>query len=226
MGMSGNSQRLWRGAALAGVPFLAIALSFGRIEGISACNASGDAILAFEMVRTPAEVAAQFAPACRDQAVAAQTKGLWLDILGFVPVYCALLILTLAALARENPAMRRMARAGIIAVVLAGLSDQWENSRLLTILATLPGDQATIDQLIPAVRAKFALLGLVEVTIGLLQFGQSAWRKAGGAIIAAGGLLSLVGLFANHQLMMLGGAIAFVGIVVLAGIMALNRSSP
>ncbi|HNJ48353.1 MAG TPA: hypothetical protein PK479_07975 [Novosphingobium sp.] len=220
-----DPRALWRLAAVAALPFLGIALSFGRIEGIAACNSSGDAILAFEMVRHPAEVAAQFMPGCRDQAIAAQTKGLWLDILGFVPVYSALLILTLGALMRESAQVRRLALAGIAAVVVAALADQWENSRLLAILAALPGDQATIDQLIPAVRTKFGLLGLAEVLIGALHLRQPGWRKLAGAAIAGGGLLSLTGLAINHELLMLGGTVAFVSIILAACVLALRRQA-
>ena len=218
-----DPRTLWRLAAVVALPFLGIALSFGRIEGISACNTSGDAILAFEMVRHPAEVAAQFTPGCRDQAVAAQTRGLWLDILGFVPVYCALLILTLGGLLRESPRVRRLALAGIAAVLMAALADQLENSRLLAILSALPGDQATIDQLIPAVRAKFGLLGLAEVMIGALHLRQPGWRKLAGAAIAGGGLIGLAGLAASHELLMLGGLIAFVSIILAAWVLALQR---
>ncbi len=223
MRQAADPRTLWRLAAVVALPFLGIALSFGRIEGISACNASGDAILAFEMVRHPAEVAAQFLPGCRDLAVAAQTKGLWLDILGFVPVYSALLILALGALLRESPPVRRLALAGIAAVVVAALADQWENSRLLAILASLPGDQTTINQLIPAVRTKFGLLGLAEVLIGALHLRQPGWRKLAGAAIAGGGLLGLAGLAVSHELLMLGGTIAFVSIIVAAWALALRR---
>ena len=214
---------LWRWASLAGITFLAIALSFGRITGIQACHVAPEPILAFEFVRTPANVAALFPAACREALVTAQHGGLWLDILGFVPVYSALLLLTLLALGRENLGQRRLVRAGIALTVLAGLADQWENGHLLTLLAALPGDQPTIDALIPAVRTKFFLLGVVELLIGGLHLSRPGWRKLAGAAIALGGLISIAGLFGNREWLTLGGTVAFVAIILTDWVLALRR---
>jgi hypothetical protein len=216
----------WRWAALASLPFLVIALSFGRIEGLDSCGLAADPIMAFEFVTSPAEVAAQFPAHCRDAAVAAQRQGLWLDIIGFVAAYSALLILVLMALARESAAIRRLAQAGIALVVVAALADQLENRRLLAILASLPGDQATIDQLIPAVRIKFALLGLVEILIGALFLRQDGWRKLAGGVIALGGLASLVGLAVSPGQGLLGGAVAFLAMILSSWVLAFWRGAP
>lgn len=216
---------LWRWASLAGIAFLAIALSFGRISGIQACHVAPEPILAFEFVRAPADVAALFPAACRDALVAAQRSGLWLDILGFVPVYSALLILTLLALGRENSGERRLVRAGIALTALAALADQWENAHLLMLLAALPGDQPTIDALIPAVRTKFFLLGVVELLIGGLHLFRPGWRKLAGAAITLGGLISLAALFGTRGWLTLGGTIAFVVLIAANWALAIRKTT-
>ncbi len=213
----------WRWASLAGIVFLAIASSFGRIEGIHACNVAPEPILALEFVQTPAEVWPLFPAACRDTLIAAQRAGLWLDIIGFVAVYSALLILTLLALGRENPGKRGLVRAGIALTIVAALADQWENAHLLAIIAALPGDQPTIDALIPAVRIKFVLLSLVELLVGALHLLRPGWRKLAGAVIGLGAIIGLAGLFGNHAWLQLGGTIAFVAIIAADMVLALRR---
>lgn len=218
-----SARRLWRWAGIMAFPFLAIVLSFGRIAGIGDCAVAADPIFAFEMVTTPQEVAAQFPDSCRAAASAGQRSGLWLDILAFVAVYSSLLILVLAALAREGAAPLRLAKLAAGLVIVAAMADQWENSRLLAILAAMPGDQATIDQLIPAVRIKFGLLAVVQVAIGWFHLGQAGWRKLAGLVIAGGGLLSLAGLAVNHHWVLPGGSIAFLAIVLSSWALALRR---
>ncbi len=214
---------LWRWASLAGIAFLAIALSFGKIPGIDACHVAAEPILAFEFVRTPADVMPLFPAACRDTLVAAQRSGLWLDILGFVPVYSALLILTLLALGGENRGERRLVRAGLPLTVIAALADQWENAHLLRILGALPGSQATIDALIPAVRIKFFLLAVAELLIGALHLFRPGWRKLTGAAITLGAVISLAGLFGPRTWLTLGGTIAFVALIAANVVLAIRR---
>jgi len=221
-----SSQNLWRLAALVSLAFLAIGLGFGRIEGLHACGLAQDPIMAFEFVTSPTDVAAQFPAHCRDAAVAAQRRGLWLDIIGFVAAYSVLLILVLMALARENLAARRMTRVVIALVVIAACADQFENSRLLAILGNLPGDQATIDQLISAVRIKFGLLSMAETEIGLLHMRQPGWRKLAGGVIMLGGMLGLYGLLVSPGQGLLGGLVAFLAIIVSSWILAFRRAVP
>src|SRR4051812_32811233 len=81
----------WRLCVLAGLVAFACSWAFGRIPGLAACGMfDGSArlgpILAFELARTPGDVAALFGSgACRATLVGAQNSGLWLDALGFIP---------------------------------------------------------------------------------------------------------------------------------------------
>lgn len=101
-------------------------------------------------------------------------------------------------------------------MLVAMAYDQWENSRLLAVLASLPGDQATIDQLVAAPRIKFAMLGLVEALTGWLILGLGGWRRLAGLAAMGGGMLTLLGLAGEPHWIARGGPIAFTAIAVTA----------
>ena len=216
---------LWRWAALVTLPFIAIALSFGRIEGMQACGVAPEPILAFELVASPGEVSALFPDHCRAVHAAAQKQALWLDILAFVQVYSAFLILGLLALRREG-AGTRIVRWGIALVLVAALADQWENSRLLAILAHLPGDQGTIDQLYPAPRIKFVLLDLIVALTGWLHFAQGGWRRIAGGTAIIAGLVGAVAILVHPEAGMAAGALGWLALVLASWALALRRSGP
>ena len=212
---------LWRLAALAGLAVLAFTFVFGAIPGIDACGGDGDAILNFEFVTNPGEVAALFPPYCREIHAAAQYRGLWIDAMGFIPVYSAFLILQLFALDRE--ARSPTAKWMIIAVLVAAASDQFEGWQLFRILADLPGTQGMIDLLMPAVRIKFALLAVIAIVIGALHLRFAWWRKAIGAVAILGGLISIAGLLGTHSLVIDGSALSWTAMLVAAIVLALRR---
>jgi hypothetical protein len=122
--------------------------------------------MAFELARSPAEVATIFGGgACRSTLAAGQVRGLWLDGLAFIPSYTAFLVLAAMALRRPAP---RLALAAIIMVLGAGLLDEIEGGLLYAILRDLPGSPTLIAVLYGEVRAKFALLALGGLLIGWL----------------------------------------------------------
>lgn len=213
----------WRWAALFSLPFLAIAQAFGLIHGLTVCSTSTEPILAFELVRSTAEVAALFPPDCRAVAAAAQVKGLWLDNLAFIPVYTGFLVLCLLALGRDRPKLVGLLHAGVAMTALAAVADYWENSRLMLILADLPGSQATIDQLVPAPRLKFGLLGLVVILVGFALQGIGGWRRIAGLIALTGGAISLFGLFGNAQWLHIGALLGWLPLVLTSWIEAFRK---
>lgn len=212
---------LWRWAAIAGVATLSFALIFGAIPGIQACGAGGDPILAFEFVTSPGDVAAQFPADCREVHATAQYRGLWIDAMGFIPVYSSFLILQLFALDRDRPTP--FARFAIAGVLMAAASDQFEGIQLFRILGRLPGTQDMIDLLMPAVRIKFALLAALAIAIGGLHLRFGRWRKLLGSIIIVGGLVSLAGLIARHELVIQGSALSWTAMLAAAIILSLRR---
>ncbi len=217
---------IWRWGALAGLVAMAISIGFGQIPGIHACSLNGDAILNFEFVRTPAEVAALFPGNCRIEHVAAQRHGLWLDSLGFIPAYTAFLILSLLGMRTEASGVaRRIAGTGIVLTLIAALCDQFEGIQLFRILGELPGTQSTINWLMPAVRTKFGLLALVIILVGWLHVQRPGWRKPVGAIIAIGGLWSLAGLFVSHDWLLQGSAVAWLMLLLTNIILATRKSA-
>ena len=217
---------IWRWAVLAGLLAMAISVGFGQIPGIHACNLHGDAILNFEFVKTPADVASLFPDNCRVEHVAAQRHGLWLDSLGFIPAYTTFLILSLVGLRTEGSGFaQRIAGTGIVLTLIAALCDQFEGIQLFQLLGDLPGTQSTINMLMPAVRTKFGLLALVIVMAGWLHLQRPGWRKPAGAIIVIGGLWSLAGLFISLDWLMQGSAAAWLMLLLTNLILAIRKAA-
>lgn len=147
---------------------------FGRVPGLVACGPTGalGPVIAFELVHSPADVAALFgSEPCRSTLAAAQRSALWLDGLGFIPAYSAFLIFAVAALIRHG----QWKWALIALVAGAGLLDEVEGHILGRILDALPGSQAPIDILFWIVRIKFALLALATAGIGVALAGFRRW---------------------------------------------------
>lgn len=212
----------WRWTVIAGIGVIIVMLSFGTIPNMKACS-PGDPIFAFEMVRSPAEVAALFPSHCRALHAQAQRIGLWIDIGIFVWTYSAFLICGLLGLRIEGgPLARRLAVCGLLGVLAAAAADQFENVQLLRLLDALPGDQSMIDALYPAPRIKFALLGLMTMVAGALHLAQPAWRKVVGAAALFGGLWSVVGLFANPHWVLRGSVIGWGALLIAALILSLR----
>ena len=211
-----TTRALWSACAAAGIVAFACSTGFGRI-GLVPCGPTGglSPIIALELVRSPAEVAALFgAEPCTSAFVAAQRTGLLLDGLGFIPFYTAFLILAIAALAGGG----WLKWGGIAVIAAAGLGDEIEGYFLGRILDTLPGTQALVDALSWVVHVKFALLALGTLWIAVLLLAH--WRVAGmilslivgiGAMTAGAGLLS-----GPSPVMMTGFAVAWISLLVVA----------
>ncbi|QNA86213.1 hypothetical protein G4G27_21175 [Sphingomonas sp. So64.6b] len=212
-----SDRTAWRFCAAAGVVAFFCSWLFGQIPGLVACGPTGglSPIIAFEFVRTPADVATLFgSDPCRSALVAAQKTGLLLDEFGFIPAYTAFLVLgTWATRARGFWPM-----AVVVALTIAGVSDEVEGVILYFILRDLPGTQTLIDWLWWAVHVKFVLLALGTMCIGPL-LALSKGRLAGffGIPIWAGAVAAFYGLghFPNTT-MMTGFVLAWVALLVAA----------
>jgi hypothetical protein len=213
---------LWRLALLAGIGVIAVSLGFDRVPGIHACGIANP-VITLEFVTTPADVLAQLPAFCRSEQVAAHRTALWLDALLFIPVYSAFLIVSLLALARENARAMRLAATGCAAVVVAAMLDEVEGFQLFRLLAENPPSQDTLALLVPAVRGKFALLGLAAALAGWLLIRRRGWRLAAGVGICGGALLSVTGLVTDTSLVMRGNSIAWLTLIVVAAICAFSR---
>lgn len=186
----------WRWCAVAGAVAFACSWGFGRIPGLVACGTTGGPldqvgpIIAFELARTPAEVAALFgSDPCRSAFVNAQRSALLLDAMGFIPAYTAFLSLASHAAARR---WRWPVIAGLIA---AGLCDEVEGGLLAAILRDLPGSTAVFAALSVEVHLKFALLALGTMAIGAFLIARRR-MVAGlfGLVVLAGGAVALYGV--------------------------------
>jgi hypothetical protein len=192
---------------LAGLVAFICSFAFGKIPGLVACGTfagSGQLgpILAFELARTPADVAALFGDgACRASLMGAQNAGLWLDALGFIPSYT--LFLVLAAIATS----RGWAKRAIVAMLhIAALSDEIEGVFMWRIMGNLPGSPAQLHGLSWAVHVKFALLAIGTTLIGLeLIRAFKLWPMLFGLIIAIGGGAAIYGFWLLPNAMMMAG---------------------
>ena len=204
---------------MAGLCTLAASIGFGRIPGLTACGPTGGAgpILAFELVRSPADMLALFgAEPCTSRLAAAQRAGLWLDCLGFIPAYTA--FLALGAWAARG-ADRRLALAAVAALVVAGLSDEVEGVIMFRLLDGFPGDPGLFGPLFWAVHVKFALLGVGALLIALLLWRGGSWLARIAALLAAfGGVVSLALLLTDPRapLMMEGHRYAWTALLIAA----------
>lgn len=211
----------WRWCAAAGVAAFLCSWGFGQIPGLVACGPTHGLgpILAFEFVRSPADVAALFgADPCRSTFVGGQKYGLLLDALGFIPAYTAFLICAAIACSPAKAGEQAMPSVTIACCLIAGLCDQVEGILLYRILADLPGGQALIDALWWPVHIKFALLafGMLGIAVMLL-----ADRRIGGIVatlpIGLGALTAFTGLIHGPSpVMMIGFAVAWITILLCA----------
>lgn len=184
----------WRWCLAAGVATFIASSGFGWIGPPQLCGPGYgpfSAVLSFEFVHSPAEVARLFGGGpCRTAMLAAMRRAQWWDALAFIPAYTAFLIF--GTIAAGRGAWRW---ATVAMLVAAGLLDQVEGALMFAVMRALPGTQATIDWLIPVVHAKFALLALGTVAIGwMLGARQRPLAMIAGLAIVGGGLVSLYGL--------------------------------
>ncbi len=207
----------WRWCAAAGVATFLCAWGFGRIPGLIACGPTHGVgpVLAFEFIRSPADVVALFgSEPCRSAFAAAQGNALLLDALGFIPAYTAFLILAAIAGTARHPTGKYV----IAAVAIAGVCDQVEGVLLHRILSDLPGDPSLIDVLWWPVHVKFALLAAGTLGIVVLLL---ASRRIGGIVAAVpmglGALTAFAGLIDSPSpVMMIGFAVAWITLLLCA----------
>lgn len=214
--------RAWRWCAAAGLIAFIVSRSFGWIPGLVSCGAPNGLgpIIAFEFVRSPAEVAALFgAEPCRSTLVGAQKIGLLVDALGFIPAYTTFLVLATMASARITD---RWPVFSMIIVAMLGISaaaDEVEGVILHRILTDLPGTPSLIDALWWPVHIKFVLL--MTATLGI-AIQLLAGRSRGGIVatlpVGLGALIALAGLpNMPTPVMMAGFTIAWVALLLCAG---------
>ena len=224
--MTAIERSWWWRCAGAGLITLVIAYYFGEISNIGGCAPGTGAenlgsVIAFELVRTPADVALLFgSPPCTPPFLEAMRHATWVDALGFIPAYSAFLICGLIALRRYGGSL---AGLGIAAIAAAAIFDQIEGFWLFSIMSDLPGSQGEINWLIPSVRAKFVLLGVGAIAIGVLLTRRKGLGFLFGPIIAPGGLGGVL-LIADDQyigLTLLGSTISWLTLFLAALIYAI-----
>lgn len=214
---------LWRWAALGGVAVFIFMMIFPTIAGLHACTVAPDPIVALEMALSPAAVAALFPEPCKASLIAAQMQGLRIDTFGFIPVYAAFLIVSAIAVGRISPPSgRALLKPAIVLTILVAICDLIENSRMYAIIGDLPGSRGEIDVLMVAARAKFVLLGVVLMLIGIMHVKSSGWQRWLGIATVVGGPLCAVAVFTNQELMPLGASLAWFSLLIITFLCALR----
>ncbi|MEM8695679.1 MAG: hypothetical protein AAGE05_06615 [Pseudomonadota bacterium] len=229
--MNATERSWWWRCAGAGLIVIAVSIYFGLIPSIEGCAPDVDAsnlgsIIAFELVRSPGDVAALFGtPPCTEPFVAAMRHATWVDALIFIPAYAAFLICALMALRSYGGSL---ASIGIAAVAAAALFDQLEGFWLFMIMDGLPGTQGEINWLIPAVRAKFALLGIGAICVGVLLTRHRGIGYIFGAVIALGGAATtaLIASDGYAGITIQGSAVAWIALFVVAFLYAVIGMNP
>lgn len=218
----------WRACALAGLATLAVSFGFALIEHLRPCGPTGGAgaILALELVRTPADLLQLFgggAQPCAGQLETAQIQALWLDMLAFIPAYAAFLLLGILAL---EPERGRLALAALAMIAVAALLDEIEGLVLLQLTPAWANPPDLFGPLYWTVRPKFFLLGAGELVIALLLWRGTWLAKLVALPMAVGGAVSIGFLVTapRNPLMMEGHRWAWTALLVLALIAAIRPS--
>lgn len=213
---------LWRCAALGGIAVFIFMMMFPAIAGLRACTVAPDPIVALEMALSPAAVAALFPEPCKASLIAAQMQALRIDTFGFIPVYAAFLIVSAIAVGRiVPPSGRALIKPAIVLTILAAIFDLIENSRMYAIIGDLPGSRGEIDVLMVVARAKFVLLSVVLMLIGIMHVKSSGWQRWLGIATVVGGALCAVAVFTNQELMPFGASFAWLSLLIITFVCAL-----
>jgi hypothetical protein len=170
---------LWRWCAVLGLLTLLVGASFAFVPDIGACGVSAGAgqWADFQKVKSVAEVRAMIRPDCAAAFAPALEKSMWLDALGFIPVYGAFLALALVGLCAKSETLSRI---GLILLGLGMIADECEGAVLLRMLSALPGTEDQIGWLQIFGTSKMIALSLATLVIGwLAQIGSRSQRILG-----------------------------------------------
>lgn len=194
-----SRMRMWWGLCVAaGAVMLAMTVMMGAVPGQVACDGdlSLGAMLRFELVRSPADIDALFGgDPCRATLAGALDAMNRIDVKAFIPAFTLFQIFAAGAMCGRG---RELAYAVIAAAMVAGACDLLEDRILFSIADQVRSGGSTyavpFTMLSAFVHAKFALLAIAAVLLGLLARRESGWlAKFGGLTMIAGGLCSLAG---------------------------------
>ncbi len=211
-----TSKDWWRLCLAAGFIVIVIQVAMGTTQNTEPCGPAGGlpSILAFELVRGPEDVAALFGDdPCRSRLVEAMNRINMIDAWAFIPAFVSYLVLGALAVRAHG---RTIASLAIITAIAAGLCDEAEDQILLNITGDLPGTQVQIAWLFWLVRAKFALLGISPILIGILLFMQGRLEKFLGVVMIVGGAIAVIGTLGTYILLGPGIAITWIALLMAA----------
>ncbi|WP_374392242.1 hypothetical protein [Sphingopyxis sp.] len=229
--------RWWYGALLLGIAVLLFGLHLGQVfppDAHAVDPGYGAPVLAFEFAGGQHDLIAIFGPDSDPRQVgrlAAMRTGNEQDYI-YMLLYTGFLASGLIALSHELGL--RALKAAATLPILAGLCDAWENWLLFDIQAAFTvGDYSPAMASLPyPVAAKFALLALTNVAIGLGIARIGRWHELAGTlvIVACVPVLMAIAVPARYGWTLLastgGGWIVLLGLAMMASWRAAVRKRP
>ena len=229
--------RWWYATLLLGIAVLAFGLHLAQVfpqDSFAAEPGYGPPVLAFEFAGGQPDLIAIFGPDGDPRQVgrlAAMRTGNEQDYL-YMLLYAGFLASGLVALSLELGL--RVLKVAAALPILAGVCDAWENGLLLDIQAAFTlGDYSPAMASLPyPVAAKFTLLALTNVAIGLAIAQIGRWHQLAGTlvIVACVPVLMAIALPARYGWTLLastgGGWIVLLGLAMMASWRAAARKRP
>ena len=229
--------RWWYGALLLGIAVFLFGLHLAQVfpaSGYAVEPGYGAPVLALEFAGGQPDLIAIFGPDSDPRQVgrlAAMRTGNEQDYL-YMLLYAGFLASGLVALSHES-GLRALKTAAALPIV-AGLCDAWENWLLFDIQAAFTvGDYSPAMASLPyPVTAKFVLLALTNVAIGLGIARIGRWHQLAGTlvIVACVPVLMAIALPARYGWTLLastgGGWIVLLGLAMMASWRAAARKRP
>jgi len=229
---SGPARLFWVLCFVFGVGVMGLVGWFAAITPSQACRgqlAPGTSpFLAFQLARTTDDIEAVFGregDPCRAGMVAALDLANKVDLIAFIGMYTGFLACFFLALLRSG--FFGLARVGLVAAIVACVSDVLETSIQLYITSSLPGPVTSLVLLAIGSTGKFLGIAVAAVCAGaaMLVRGGILGRLAGVACVA-GGLMITVGFNYSpaRPALQAGMVIAWLVILLYAAMSAMRRA--
>lgn len=228
----GSARLFWLLCVVFGLGVIGLVAWFAAVAPGQACRgqlATGSSpILAFELARTTDDIEAIFGgegDPCRAGMAAALDLTSKVDLIAFIGMYSGFLACFFLALLRSG--LFGLARVGLVAAVVACVSDVLETSIQLYITSSLPGTVTSLVLLTIGSNGKFLGIAVAAMCAGaaMLVRGGILGRLAG-AMCVAGGLMVGLGLNYSPAQAALGAGtfIAWILILLYAAVAAMRRA--
>jgi len=223
--------KAFRWSFVAGILLLLVTVLAGVLGQAQPCGAlpRGYApVIAFELARTPGDLALLFgerASTCQADFIAGMNTANWGDLLLYMPLYGAFLVLFFAGFLDRH---RKVAAAGMAIAVLSVMGDVVENVYLFRITADLQRAPMWLGGLAVATSVKWLGLGVLGALAAYLLRSFGVGGKLGGLLSALALPVSIATVIDPRRfgpVVTLAVGLSWVVIMVFVGTRRVDRSS-